>query len=73
MAAINFPSTGLIDNVTTFSANGLTWQWNGLAWQPIPTPGYVGSAGAGYTGSATGGISVSTGDLFIGSMLLGGM
>jgi len=36
--AINFPSTGLVANVTTYSSGGSTWIWNGIVWN-IKPPG----------------------------------
>lgn len=32
MAALDFPSTGLVANVTTYTANGKTWLWDGTSW-----------------------------------------
>jgi len=32
MAVLNFPSSGLVANVTTYSANGKTWLWDGVSW-----------------------------------------
>lgn len=49
MAAINFPSSGLTPNVTTYSVNGKTWIWDGVSWKNISS-GYTGSQG--YTGSS---------------------
>jgi hypothetical protein len=54
--AINFPSTGLSANVTTYSAGDRTWLWTGAYWKAISaTIGYTGSWGyfgsVGYTGS----------------------
>jgi hypothetical protein len=46
-------------------------QWVGVS--AIGTTGFTGSASPGYTGSAGAGSSISSGDLFLGSMLLGGM
>jgi hypothetical protein len=36
--AINFPSTNLVANVTTYSTGGTTWIWDGVAWN-IKPPG----------------------------------
>jgi hypothetical protein len=36
--AINFPNTGLVANVTTYTAGGSTWIWNGIVWN-IKPPG----------------------------------
>ena len=30
--AIDFPSTGLVANTTTYSFGSLTWIWNGTSW-----------------------------------------
>ena len=52
--AINFPSTGLTSNVTTYSAGDRTWLWTGAYWKAISTTvGYTGSASTviGFTGS----------------------
>lgn len=32
MAALNFPTTGLVPNVTEYSANGTTYLWDGVKW-----------------------------------------
>jgi hypothetical protein len=48
--SINFPSTGLTANVSTYTLNGRTWLWNGYSWQlQTQVAGYTGSLG--YTGS----------------------
>ena len=58
MAALEFPSAGLVANVTTYTANGVTYLWNGSSWVShtgtgyVGSSGYTGSAGSGYTGSA---------------------
>jgi hypothetical protein len=36
--AIDFPSTGLIANITTYSYDNKSWVWNGYAWDPLFTP-----------------------------------
>jgi hypothetical protein len=36
--AINFPNTGLVANVTTYTSGGTTWIWNGIVWN-IKPPG----------------------------------
>ena len=36
--AINFPNTGLVANVTTYTSGGSTWIWNGIVWN-IKPPG----------------------------------
>jgi hypothetical protein len=47
---INFPSSGLTANVSTYTLNGRTWLWNGYSWQlQTQVAGYTGSQG--YTGS----------------------
>ena len=35
--AINFPTTGLVANVTTYTYQGYTWLWNGATWQSVGT------------------------------------
>lgn len=32
---INFPTTGLVPNVTTYSYAGKSWKWNGSVWESI--------------------------------------
>lgn len=32
MAALNFPSAGLVAGVTTHTENGSTWLWDGTSW-----------------------------------------
>ncbi len=49
--AIEFPSSGLTPDVTTYSYGTATWIWNGSAWKLVSQPGYTGSSG--YTGSAS--------------------
>jgi hypothetical protein len=34
--AINFPSTNLVANVTTYTTGGSTWIWNGVTWNVKP-------------------------------------
>jgi hypothetical protein len=34
--AINFPNTGLVANVTTYTSGGTTWIWNGVVWNLKP-------------------------------------
>ena len=34
---INFPTTGLVANVTTYSYDGRTWIWTGFVWQSVGT------------------------------------
>jgi hypothetical protein len=45
---LNFPSTGLTANQTTYSFSGNTWIWNGYAWDSVSTgaTGATGSQGA---------------------------
>jgi hypothetical protein len=58
--AINFPTTGLVAGVTTYTVGSRNWLWNGEGWQLSYNPiGYTGSKGdvgyngsTGYTGSA---------------------
>jgi len=51
--AIEFPSSGLTPDVTTYSYGTATWIWNGSAWKLVSQPGYTGSAGStGFTGSS---------------------
>lgn len=43
----NFPTTGLVANVTTYSYSGRTWIWNGSAWNSVGTvQGTQGTTGA---------------------------
>jgi len=52
--AIEFPSSGLTPDVTTYSYGTATWIWNGSAWKLVSQPGYTGSKGdTGYTGSTS--------------------
>jgi len=32
---INFPNTGLVANVTTYTYGSKTWMWNGSAWDAV--------------------------------------
>ena len=32
MAALDFPSSGLVAGTTTYTANGKTWLWDGTSW-----------------------------------------
>lgn len=61
---LDFPSSGLVANTTTYTLGTRTWLWNGSAWQLSYNPaGYTGSVGytgskgydgsVGYTGSAS--------------------
>jgi hypothetical protein len=47
---LNFPSTGLTANETTYSFSGNTWIWNGYAWDSVSTGG-TGSGANGATGA----------------------
>ena len=47
---LNFPSTGLTANQTTYSFSGNTWIWNGYAWDSVSTGG-TGSGANGATGA----------------------
>ena len=54
MAALDFPSSGLVANVTTYTANNRTWIWNGVSWigsNVIPDPTIT--LAGDLTGSAT--------------------
>ena len=42
---LNFPSSGLTANETTYTFSGNTWIWNGYAWDSVVTPASVGIAG----------------------------
>jgi hypothetical protein len=33
--ALDFPTTGLVANVTTVTQGGRTWLWTGVAWKAI--------------------------------------
>ena len=50
--AINFPTTGLTPNVTTYYYNGRTWVWTGTTWDSVGTvqgtQGAQGLQGYGY-------------------------
>jgi hypothetical protein len=39
---LNFPTTGLTANITTYTFSGNTWIWNGYAWDTVVTPASVG-------------------------------
>jgi len=43
---INFPTSGLVANVTTYSFNGLTWIWTGYVWQSVGSVAVQGTQGA---------------------------
>jgi hypothetical protein len=35
--ALNFPTTGLVSNVTTYTdAFNVSWRWNGVSWDIVP-------------------------------------
>jgi hypothetical protein len=37
--ALNFPTTGLVSNVTTYTdAFNVSWLWNGVSWDIVPNP-----------------------------------
>ena len=49
MAALDFPTSPVLNDV--YTANGKSWRWNGTSWVSTNT-GYTGSQGTtGYTGS----------------------
>jgi hypothetical protein len=42
---INFPTTGLTANVTTYTYSGLTWIWTGSVWQSVGSVAVQGTQG----------------------------
>jgi len=58
-STVNFPTTSLTPNVTTYTLGTRTWLWNGAGWEIVTQTitgytgsiGYTGSSGVGYTGS----------------------
>lgn len=52
--ALQFPTTGLVANTTTYSLGSRTWLWDGYGWQ-LQTPRYSITGPTGPTGSGTGG------------------
>jgi hypothetical protein len=42
---INFPTTGLTPNVTTYTYSGLTWLWTGSVWQSVGSVSVQGTQG----------------------------
>jgi hypothetical protein len=45
---IDFPSTGLVPNVTTYTSGSKTWIWTGAAWKAVlisPSQGIQGNQG----------------------------
>jgi hypothetical protein len=51
--ALNFPTTGLTANVTTYTVGTRTWMWNGYGWKVVSN--LVGATGpTGYTGPSGG-------------------
>ena len=73
-STVDFPTTGLTPNVTTYTLGTRTWLWNGAAWEIVAqtATGYTGSLGytgsVGYTGSAgTNGYTGSVGVGYTGS------
>jgi len=69
-STVDFPTTGLTPNVTTYTLGTRTWLWNGAGWEIVTQTitGYTGSAGVGYTGSAgTNGYTGSSGVGYTGS------
>jgi hypothetical protein len=66
---LNFPSTGLTANVTTYTFGGNSWLWNGYAWDAITNADSVGitayvSSITGTTNQIT--VSGSTGNVTVG-------
>jgi len=63
---ITFPTSGLTENVTTYTCGGLTWLWTGSVWQSVGSVSVQGTQGTqgisnqgvqgtiGLTGSAGG-------------------
>jgi len=67
---LNFPTSGLTANETTYTFSGNTWIWNGYAWDAVVTPASVGIAGYvsainGLSGAVTG-IAVTGSNTFTG-------
>lgn len=42
---INFPTSGLVANVTTYTYSGLTWIWTGSVWQSVGSVSVQGTQG----------------------------
>jgi hypothetical protein len=61
--AIDFPSTGLVAGVTTYTVGSKTWVWNGTAWDSTGTQ-LVGTAPISYSNGtislATSGVTANT-------------
>jgi hypothetical protein len=55
---IDFPSTGLVTNVTTYTSGSKTWIWTGYSWKAVlssPAQGIQGNVGPqGLSGSFAG-------------------
>jgi hypothetical protein len=68
--SLNFPSTGLTPNVTTYTLGNRTWLWTGSAWkiQNSNISGYTGSKGSlNITTDTTPPTSPTVGDIWIDS------
>lgn len=73
---LNFPTTGLTANQTTYTFSGNTWIWNGYAWDTVVNPESVGITGYvtsvnGLTGVVTG-VAVTGANTFTGLQTLNG-
>lgn len=53
MATLDFPSTGLVANTTTYTANGKTWLWDGTTWLSYNTFAGTISVSNGGTGATS--------------------
>jgi len=80
MSSLNFPTTGLVPNVTTYTLGNVTYIWNGVAWAISKTNQTVGTltatnviyitGGAGSTSTLTGSLII-TGGVGIGGDVYG--
>lgn len=65
--ATQFPTTGLVAGVTTFTSSGVTWLWSGTVWDVVPSTNVsfntvtANTVTANLTGNVTGNL---TGDLY---------
>ena len=55
--SLNFPTTGLTANQTTYTFSENTWIWNGYAWDSVS----VGGTGSGTNGATLGINTFTTG------------